>query len=167
MTRMGSIAAVCMGFVLFVQTEVAQERVMGRVIGVKDGDTIELLVQGQPVVVRLAHVDCPELKGGQPYGQAAKRYMSDRCFGKEVTIRHQGTKDRNGRLIGEVINAAGENINQQLVAAGMAWHFKRYSDDLQYAVLEIRARQAKRGLWQDPNPIAPWDWRSNRNKPKK
>ncbi|WP_231427840.1 MULTISPECIES: thermonuclease family protein [Pedobacter] len=43
----------------------------------------------------------------------------------------------------------------------MAWHFKKYSTDAYYAQLEINARKGKVGLWRDPNPIAPWEWRKH------
>lgn len=138
--------------------------IKAKVIGVKDGDTIELLWNGKSMVVRLSHIDCPELKGGQPFGSAAKKYTSDLCFGKLVTLQNADKKDRNGRVLAEVITEKGASVNQSLVKAGMAWHFKKYSTDRLYAALEIEARQAKRGLWSDPHPIAPWDWRRNRGK---
>jgi hypothetical protein len=53
-----------------------------------------------------------------------------------------------------------------LVAAGMAWHFKRYAreqspeDRAAYAAAEVQARAERRGLWQEPDPIAPWAWRT-------
>jgi len=46
-----------------------------------------------------------------------------------------------------------------LVAQGFAWHFKRYSDDEDLSEAELAARRERRGLWSDPNPIPPWDWR--------
>jgi endonuclease YncB( thermonuclease family) len=129
----------------------------GKVIGIKDGDTIDILYNGKKLTVRLAHIDCPEKK--QPFGQAAKKFMSDNCYEQVVTIQHKNEYDRNKRLIGEVINAKGENINKQLVKAGLAWHFKKYSTDTVYAKLELAARQQKLGLWAQPGAIAPWEWR--------
>lgn len=142
----------------------ATQPIKAKVIGVKDGDTIELLWQGKSMVVRLSHIDCPELKGGQPFGNAAKKYTSSLCFGRFVTLQQADKKDRNGRVLAEVITDRGEPVNQLLVKAGLAWHFKKYSSDRRYAALEIEARQAKRGLWSDPYPIAPWDWRRKRGK---
>lgn len=55
----------------------------------------------------------------------------------------------------------GTNLNRNLLAAGLAWHFKRYNDDPELAELEDEARKASRGIWADPNPIPPWDWRQN------
>jgi endonuclease YncB( thermonuclease family) len=55
-------------------------------------------------------------------------------------------------------------LNQALVSNGLAWHFKKYSKDMSYDVLEQKARASKIGLWSDPNPTAPWDWRKSKRK---
>jgi endonuclease YncB( thermonuclease family) len=129
----------------------------GKVIGVKDGDTIDLYYNEKKLTIRLAHIDCPEKK--QPYGQVAKQFVSVKCFGQIVTIQHNNEYDRSKRLIGEVILANGQNLNKELVKEGLAWHFKKYSDDRTYAALEQEARKQHIGLWSEPNPVAPWEWR--------
>ncbi len=131
--------------------------IKGKVIAVKDGDTIDILYKGNPLTIRLAHIDCPEKK--QPFGSVAKSFISAECFGQVVTIQSNGKSDRNKRLIGVVINARGKNVNKELVKAGLAWHFTRYSTDTSYAVIERAARQNKIGLWKDVSPTPPWQWR--------
>lgn len=133
-------------------------RVTCRCIGVHDGDTITVLTANKKEYkVRFAHIDCPEK--GQPFGAVAKQFTADFCIGKSVIILSDGKKDRNGRIIGEVLNPNGMNLNMELVKAGLAWHFKKYSSNDEYAQLEIIARQGHRGLWKDSDPIAPWEWR--------
>ncbi len=95
----------------------------------------------------------------QPYGQKAKQFVSDLCFGKFVTIIHKNKFDRNKRLIAEVIIEDGINLNKELVKKGLAWHYKKYSKDNSYADLETKANELKVGLWAESNPIAPWLWR--------
>lgn len=129
-----------------------------KVIGITDGDTMEILYENIPLKIRLAHVDCPEKRSSQPFNNNAKKALSDLCFGQQVTIQTQNT-DRYGRLIAVVINSKKQIINQEMVKQGLAWHFTKYSDDKTYAKLEKEARQQKIGLWQDPNPIPPWLWR--------
>ena len=128
----------------------------GRVVAVKDGDTFKVLYQNKEYTIRLAHIDCPEKK--QPFGTKAKQYASVLCFSKNVLVKSDGKTDRNGRIIGEIFV---ENIcvNKELVKKGLAWHFKKYSKNNEYAQLEISARQRKIGLWNDKKPISPWDWR--------
>jgi endonuclease YncB( thermonuclease family) len=53
----------------------------------------------------------------------------------------------------------GDSLNRLLIRDGFAWHYKKYSDDASLAELENKACRSKTGLWQDKNPIAPWDWR--------
>ena len=58
-----------------------------------------------------------------------------------------------------------EDVNLEQVDAGMAWHYKKYqgeqsiSDRVKYSDAEREARRQKLGLWQDPHPIPPWDYR--------
>ena len=133
--------------------------IVGKVIAVKDGDTIEILYDGKPFTIRFAHVDCPEIKKGQPFGLAAKKFTSDHCFGQTVTVINEGKFDRYKRLIAVVINEKNEIVNKELVKAGLAWHFKKYCVDTSYDELELIARQNKIGLWANNNPTPPWDWR--------
>jgi micrococcal nuclease len=134
-------------------------KIWGKVISVKDGDTIGIFFKGQPLEIRFAHIDCPEMKKRQPFGKAAKQFTSAMCFGQTVLILNENRFDRYKRLIGIVINNKGQNINKELLKAGLAWHFKKYSTDQAYAALENEARLVRTGLWADKNPLAPWSWR--------
>jgi micrococcal nuclease len=127
------------------------------VIGIQDGDTIELkfifegkkagLRQGKPVRIRFLHINSPER--GKPFYKVAKQYTSERCFRKIVTIRHTGEFDRYGRLLGEVILPDGSVLNKELVKRGLAVHFKKYSTSLEYANLETGAEKRKLGIWSN------------------
>ncbi len=131
-----------------------------KVIGVKDGDTIEVLYQGKGQTVRLLDIDCPEKK--QAFGQKAKQFTSDFCFGKTVRIE-AGGKDRYGRILGTVY-VGNKCLNEALVSGGLAWHFTKYSHSKTFAKLEREARAKKVGLWADPNAVAPWDFRKSRSR---
>ncbi|RYD24580.1 MAG: micrococcal nuclease [Verrucomicrobiaceae bacterium] len=132
-------------------------------MGVHDGDTITVYAgEGQPQIkVRLAGIDAPELK--QAYGNAAKVALSDMVFGKPVELRNT-SRDRYGRTVAAVIVDGATEVNPAMVRAGMAWHYKAYSKDAALAQAEQEARAAKRGLWQEGKPVAPWEFRK---KPKK
>ncbi|WP_239494923.1 thermonuclease family protein [Pedobacter yulinensis] len=134
-----------------------------RVTGITDGDTLEILYNGQPVKVRLSHIDSPERSGGQPFWQEAKQALSALCFGQQVTV-HPEKRDRYKRLIATIINADKIVVNEQMVRQGMAWHFSRYSNSRQYAALETTARLKRAGLWQDTQPVAPWVWRKQKHR---
>jgi micrococcal nuclease len=112
--------------------------IIGKVIRIKDGDTIEILYDGKPLIVRLAHVDCPEIKRNQPFGKAAKQFTSDLCFGDIVTVENENKFDRYDRLIGVIINSKCDTVNLELVKAGLAWHYKQYSSNTLYSETETR-----------------------------
>lgn len=128
-----------------------------KVTGIKDGDTFKIFFNKTEKTIRLTHIDCPEKK--QAFGNKAKLFASDICFGKMVMIKTNGKTDRYNRILGEVILKNGTNVNKELVKNGLAWHYKKYSNDKDYSKLEIKSRKNKIGLWQDKEPIAPWDWR--------
>lgn len=130
-----------------------------KVIGVKDGDTIELLRNGQSETVRLFGVDTPEKK--QAFGEKSKQFTSDLVFGKTVRLIPHN-KDRYGRTVGTIMLPDGRSLNEELVKNGYAWHYTAYSKDKTLANLEADARRFKRGLWQDPDPVAPWDFRKEK-----
>lgn len=128
----------------------------GRIIAIKDGDTQKVMYHGKERTIRLEHIDCPEKS--QPFGKNAKQFASNLCFGKIAKVVSKGKMDRYKRLIAEVY-IDGICVNKELVKNGLAWYFIKYSNDKEYAKLEIYARQNKLGLWADTKPIAPWQWR--------
>lgn len=139
----------------------AAEEFTARVVGVTDGDTIKVLHANHSETVRLLGVDAPEKR--QAYGDRARRFTSDLAFDRTVIVHATG-RDRYGRLLGEVVLPDGRSLNQELVRAGYAWWFRKYSRDVQLARLEEDARQARRGLWADAAPQAPWEYRFNGRK---
>ncbi len=80
------------------------------------------------------------------------------CFDRNVTAVVRDI-DRYRRTIADVILSNGRILNVELVSAGLAWHYKAYSTDTTLARAEQKAREKKAGLWTDPYPIPPWDWR--------
>ena len=140
----------------FLAGPAAAEEFTARVVGVTDGDTLTVLHAGHSETVRLVGVDAPERR--QAYGERAKRFTADLAFDRSVTVRTTG-RDRYGRRLGEVVLPDGRSLNQELVRAGYAWWFRKYSRDGRLARLEEEARQSRRGLWADQAPQAPWDYR--------
>lgn len=129
------------------------------VVGVSDGDTISVLdsthIQHK---IRLASIDAPER--AMPFSNRAKRYLSALVAGQTVEVE-TGKVDRYGRRVGKVL-ASGQDVNFEMVKAGMAWHYKEYdreqstADRRMYAAAEELARAERRGLWEDEDPTPPW-----------
>lgn len=128
------------------------------VVSVHDGDTVRA-IDGEQIEhrVRLAGIDAPEL--GQAYGRVARDRLRELVLRQRVQVQVHD-RDRYGRDLA-TLEAAGQEVNRQLVAEGLAWHFTRYSDDEDLAAAEAAARAARRGLWADAEPVAPWQWRAS------
>ncbi len=140
----------------------ASDMLQGRVVRIVDGDTVVVLdtdkVQHR---IRLAYIDAPE--SGQDWGTRAKQHLISLVGGKDVQVEIK-TQDKYGRTVGKII-ADDQDVNLAMVRAGMAWWYRKYSKDqsvhdrLLYAGAEIAARNVRTGLWADPNPVPPEDYR--------
>ena len=139
----------------------------GKVVNVADGDTITVLSNNIETKVRLYGIDCPEKS--QPYGQKAKQFVLSMVSGKQVDVDIIDT-DRYGRAVG-VIKLSGTILNTEIIKAGLAWQYERYCKMpfcSEWKQLESDAKAVKAGLWSEPNPEPPWDFRhENKNKPAK
>lgn len=145
---------------LAVQTAAA-DLLSGRVVGVASGDTITVLGQDhEKRKIRLSGIDAPEI--AQPFGSRSKQSLSDLAYGRTVSV--DWWRDRNRRIVGKVLEG-GRDVNLEQVRRGMAWHYKQYQgeqdavDRERYTEAESGARMARHGLWVDPKPIPPWEWR--------
>jgi endonuclease YncB( thermonuclease family) len=133
------------------------QSVTGRVIGVRDGDSITVLAPGnEQLKVRLEGIDAPELK--QPFSQQSKQALSDFVFSKTVVLQVTG-KDRYKRTLA-VVMVEGVNVNLEMVRRGFAWRFDKYSKDAELLAAQEEAKAGRQGLWRDPEPVPPWEWRA-------
>ena len=159
MIRIQHILLLCLlGLNCFAQKQSQPvTRFTGEVIKIVDGDTYDLLLEDHTVKrIRMEGIDAPEK--GMPYYKQSRDYLAALCFRKTVTVIQTG-KDRNGRVIAQTILPSATELGWQMVNAGYAWHFKKYSTSKQLARAEARARKKRAGLWADKQPVAPWEWR--------
>ncbi len=138
---------------------------------IPDSDILLLsLANGEQKRIRLNGIDAPELP--QPWGTKSREQLEALIRGRTLRVVTQG-EDRTGQIIGDAYlrsEAGGPEIflNVELVERGLAWHFVRFAPDNQtLAEAEQRARATKKGLWSEPAPTAPWDWRRQQNEPPK
>lgn len=78
-------------------------------------------------------------------------------YGKSVTIEWNHY-DKYRRPLGTVY-VDGINVNFEQVKRGMTWVPIEYARDPAYFAAEKAARAARIGLWIDPNPVPPWEFR--------
>jgi endonuclease YncB( thermonuclease family) len=156
-----------LALVLGALSTLAAETITGRVVGVADGDTLTILVDHRTTVIRLDGIDAPEK--GQPFGQAAKRHLSEFAFDRTATATCSKV-DRYRRHVCAV-HVEGHDVGEALIASGHAWVFTRYAHELPptrrvaYVEAEHTARDERLGLWRDPSPTPPWEWRQAKRSP--
>lgn len=129
-----------------------------KVVSISDGDTFTCINDDNlQLKIRINGIDAPEKS--QAFGTKSKEYLSSLIFGKRINIDVH-SKDGYGRYIASVYSPEGKDVALLMLHEGMAWHFTKYNDNKVYSDAENVARKAKRGLWSESLPIAPWDFRS-------
>jgi endonuclease YncB( thermonuclease family) len=151
----------------------AHADITGRVVSVIDGDTIRVLDADQVEYrVRLSGIDAPEK--GQPYNKVSRKHLASLVAGKEVFVE-TGKQDIYGRVVGKVWVRPADcprcgktlDVNYAQILAGMAWWYRYYAreqspeDRGRYESAEEEARARQWGLWADPKPINPYEWRES------
>ncbi len=142
---------------LYLLSQTSLNTMTGKVVAVNSGDTITLDVSGENFQIRLADIDCPDVK--QPFYSQAKKFTERRVLGKKVRVNYE-VMDQLRRVIGEAILPDGSSLNLELMKAGWAWHYNvRFPPKEIFSRLEYDAWSHKLGLWIDPGPVPPWEFR--------
>jgi len=139
-------------------------RLAGMVVGIADGDTVDLRLDSGMIRVRLHAVDAPE--HDQPYGRAARRELSRLVYLRKVEVEPI-EQDQYDRLVARLW--LGEmDVNAELLRRGAAWVYRRYAREPDYCTFEQEARALEYGLWGLPTipPVAPWEWRQHEKRRK-
>jgi len=135
-----------------------EEVLIGSVIKVVDGDTLDVQVGPGKHRIRLAEIDAPERN--QPWGDEAKQGLAFKVLKQEVRVVVTDT-DRYGRQVGKIF-LGQTDINRSMVSEGHAWVYRQYSQDERLIEIEIMAREAGVGLWNRSDAVPPWDWRKGK-----
>jgi endonuclease YncB( thermonuclease family) len=129
------------------------------VVKVLDGDSLRVERDGRLHELRLYGIDAPE--HGQPHGDRARGFARHLLDGQVVAVAEKDV-DRYGRIVA-LVTCRDVLVNRELVQQGFAWPYPRYcrSEPLcsELTVLADEARAARRGLWADAEPVAPWEWK--------
>lgn len=147
---------------LLVPDAFAGRTVVGMVRNVYDGDTILMTTREQSKLkVRLYGIDAPESgRPEQSHARVARRTLMYKIMGREV-VAEIVESDKYHRAVA-VIRYQGRDINREMVSEGMAWAYRQYLQGpyaSQYIDAEDRARARHKGLWREPNPRPPWEFR--------
>ena len=146
-------------FILILCSNANSLELIGKVIKVSDGDTVTILTEDKTQQkIRLNDIDAPEKK--QAFGNKSKDNLAKYIAGRTVAVEYQ-KKDKYKRILG-TIYYNNRDINLQQVKDGYAWVYKKYSNNQTYYKEEIKAKESKKGLWIEKNPVAPWEFRKQK-----
>ena len=133
--------------------------VAGKVTRVSDGDTIWVIqANGLRTKVRMNKIDAPE--SDQPWGEESTARLKALVYQKQVVVKGD-THDKYGRFLG-VVFLGEDEINLRMVKEGHAWHYAYHDNTKSYADAQAEAKKSKRGLWSQPNPVTPYEWRKGK-----
>ncbi len=167
-------------FLIFPFTSYAKspiQTIEGTVTKVSDGDSISVKGNlGTKLKVRLYGIDAPEIekcnkrtgqvsKKGQPYGEEAWRALDGKVYRQRVKLDVMDI-DKYRRLV-SLVWLGDRNINEEMVAEGWSWAYRKYLDTSyasEFIDLEGQARAKRLGLWQQYNPQPPWEFRKSSRK---
>jgi micrococcal nuclease len=130
------------------------------IVKVSDGDTC---TASDGTKIRLVEIDAPETK--QKHGKESRDVLAALVLNEKVTLDAK-KKDKYGRTLGTIYIGTRPdgtpilNINEAMVLSGNAWAYMIPKDSY-FREFENIARKDKRGLWADPNPTPPWEFRKN------
>jgi endonuclease YncB( thermonuclease family) len=134
---------------------------------VYDGDTILVAGPQGSFLVRLVGIDAPETgksKGdpGQPYSQAARRYLAQLVLNRCAELVFFGA-DRYARKLA-VVRVDNQNVNLTMVREGLAEVYRgRKPDGFDSAPFEAAQAQAqaeRKGVWQQGRDYrSPVEWK--------
>lgn len=135
---------------------------IGIVERVIDGDTYDVRLDrtGEEARVRLAWMDAPER--AQPFGAEATHWAETSLLGRRVVLTVQNV-DQHGRMVTQ-LSVEGEghmwDVGATLARSGLGWLDPRYGEDRESLREDQELAESEgMGLWAQPNPMPPWDWR--------
>lgn len=133
----------------------------GKVTKVADGDTFTIRSDGNNYRIRMYGIDAPE--SDQKHGKEASNYLSNIIMNKEVNIKIMD-KDQYDRIVGKVFYNE-RDINKMMLESGNAWYYEFHAkNETEYRDAHENARNMKKGLWNNPKPENPRNYRNKKRK---
>ena len=148
-------AALIVVFAIFLQFFVLTAAETVVVTSVHDGDSFRAGKQA----FRLWGIDAPELD--QRWGIASRDALRELLTRADaVMIERHGTSWKRIVVRAE---SGRKDVSLELLKMGLAWYCPDFAPKREdYREAEREAREARRGLWSDKNPVSPAEWRINK-----
>jgi micrococcal nuclease len=150
--------------VMVFSTVVQAESFDARITHVSDGDTLwaQRADTGQRIKLRLQGIDAPELC--QAWGVQSRDALRAKARGQTVSVTSRA-RDDYGRLLVRLQLKPRDtalDIGAWMVSQGHAWNDRpsgSWSSRGSYPDEEAAARKQPSGLWSQPSPERPRDFR--------
>lgn len=149
---------------LFTEEKSMMQQNKVEVVNVYDGDSLDVLgSNGKKIKLRLYGIDAPEK--GQNFSQSAKVFLEDTVKDKlySLDVRY---KDKYGRYVAVLFDENGIALQEDLIRNGFAWVYPQFCEDIILCVgwqhVQEEAVNSRQGLWQEKNPLSPWDYKHGR-----
>lgn len=131
----------------------------GKVTRVLNGDTLQFQFRQHSFRLQLYGIDAPE--DGQPLARESRQHLEQLALLKTVRVQVL-KKDLYARYIARVSLDTGADLSAEMLRSGLAWWYRQYAPkDSVLQQLEQASRQAKRGIWQQTQPVPPWEFREH------
>ncbi|UCD35625.1 MAG: thermonuclease family protein [Nitrospiraceae bacterium] len=142
----------------------SEEPLPGKAVRIIDGDTAVIVAAGRQITCRLYGIDAPEKGGwgrkGQPNAREAEQALKSLIDEQSVELVLTGEKTYNRPVC--LIRKDGQDINLEMVRRGFAWAYRKHLTSpyaSAYLDAEKDARARRSGIWQDANPLPPWEFK--------
>jgi len=133
-----------------------QNVMTGKCVKVLDGDTLIIECDKNRRTVNIEGIDAPEL--GQPWGKEVRGFVRDMVRGQNVELE---VLESSGDTVLARVTVNGVDLSEMLVSRGLAW-VPEGSADSDLLGMGTKAKDLPCGLWMDPEPEPPWEFRAAR-----
>ncbi len=130
-------------FVLFIllSTLSFAKMVDAKVIAVLGGDSFQVLIGKEKVIVNLQGIQPPENK----WSPNSKQYLNQMIMNKNVKL---DVKSKNKGKMTAVVFVNNQNINMNMIQSGNG---KYIGKEKKYVEMQNKAKKNKKGFWMDEN----------------
>ena len=124
------------------------------VVGITSGDTLTILKDHKPLILRLAYIDAPVTR--QPYYQASRKSLSMLCMNKNVVYE---IIDSTANQHIAIVKCNGTNASHAQIKQGYAWVSEKNCRDDELMTLQKQAKEKQSGLWKQKYSVPPSKFR--------
>lgn len=142
------------------QAEIVQQSYPVRVISIVDGDTfVGIGERGDTATYRVYCIEAPEID--QPQGYEARKYLYNLILQRRVEVSPRGGATPQGLYV-IATTRDNDDVADRMLRSGYAWYRNDSVNEVRYIRSQRFAQEEGVGIWSQPDHVAPWEWRRQR-----